>query len=134
MYEKYKKDSTNAVDYNTFVRVLKLFGAAVRSYILKGLFVNLPFRLGSIKVFKKPAVRYVDYPETKRRGKVVFKDSAEGYKAKIVWDRRYARRTNRWQIIPYRGLARGVINVLKMPRGHTNFVEKAIVKPKDTKT
>ena len=138
IYKKYKKevDKNIQVDYNTFNKVMKLFGEKVISKILnESEEVKIPCALGTLSVRKsKLRLNYnmynngvggvtlsktchlkPDWAETKKRGKIVYhlNEHRDGYKYRFLWKRGKVNNITAYSLVPLRVHKRALAFILK---------------------
>jgi hypothetical protein len=130
MYAVYTKSCVTPVTFKVFKTILELWGSEVNASLLEGKDVRLYHGMSSLGVRKKEKPFYVDKKVSRElKTKVVRPNThSGGYGARIMWKRHYTIMNSQgWEFEPSRKLSRGLAAVMKMPGGHTNFVQRAMV-------
>jgi hypothetical protein len=128
MYMFYKKTCTSPVTITEYKHILEVWGDKVNEYVIQGKDVKLYHGLSVIGVRKRIKPFYVDGKASREAKKVIRKPNTHsgGFGAHVMWRRHYTTMSTRgWEFEPSRVLSRGVSTIMKMPGGHTTYVQKA---------
>lgn len=116
------------VDHKLHKLILDTWGNTVVSYLAAGKDVKLHNGLASLQVRKTKRESYVDFKASKEAGRVIRKSNSHSgfFVAKVRWTRHYTKIHSRgWRFIPSRKLVKAIVVVMRTPRGHTQYVQKA---------
>lgn len=130
VYEFYTQSCKTPVPLAQFKLVLELWGSEVNAALLQGKDIKLYHGLSTIGVRKKEKPYYIDKKASRELKTKVRRPNTHsgGYGARIAWRRHYTTmNTAGWEFEPSRELSRSLAVVMKMPGGHTNFVQRAMV-------
>ena len=125
-----KERGVAPVDYKKHKLILDTWGSKVVEYLALGKDVKLHSGLATLSVRKRVGSSYVDYKETKKAGRAVrLSNSHSGFFiARVRWSRHYTKVHSRgWRFMPSRKLILALVKVMRTPRGHMQFVQKARV-------
>jgi nucleoid DNA-binding protein len=118
------------VDYKLHKRILDAWGSKVVEYLAAGKDVKLHSGLATLQIRKRKCSSYVDFKASKEAGKAVRKSNVHSgfFSAKVRWTRHYTKIHSRgWKFEPSRTLVKAIVKVMRTPRGHMQYVQKAKV-------
>ena len=133
VYNHYRSITQDPVDYKQHKEVLDLWGEKVVEALLLGKDVKLHGGLATLGIRKKLKRTYIDKKASKELGREVRRSNSHSnfYGAKVHWRRHYTTfNSSGWVFNPSRALQRGLSAVMKTPKGHTVYLQRAMATSK----
>jgi len=127
MYTWYVALYKKHVDYETYKKVVKMWGKGAQELLLEGKDVPLYADFKLLGVRKRYRPYYVDRNLSKieRRTVLVPNTHSDFYGAAIYWKKKGSRfKIKSWVFKPIRELSRSLASVMKQPGGHKKFTER----------
>jgi hypothetical protein len=140
MYKFYSKLYDDPVDYKTFAKVIDSFNSRLVKEIYKGAYIDLPYSLGDLYIYKyKPKFKFDEegniilnkkfkmidykatnelwkkYPELEHKQRVFYDNfHTDGFKFRITWKRYHTNRYNKlYNFVPARAFQRDLASYLR---------------------